>query len=81
MKYYIQYVDKSPVTGNMYAPCGDRSVVILDGRNNLDTMINDAHEFNGVRRPLYVGFNIVRGSFNRPSNVIYSSTNGISHIK
>lgn len=63
MKAYIQYLDVSPVTGNVYEPCGDRSVVILDGRNNLETWIKDAEKFNGFRRPMYPGFRIMRGDF------------------
>ena len=72
MKAYIQYLDYSPVTGNLYDPCGDRSVVILDGRNNLDTWINDAIENNGFRRPKYPHFKIMLGDF-RQSKEIYST--------
>ena len=74
MKAYVQYLDYSPVTGNLYEPCGDRAVVILDGRNCLDTMINDAHSFNGVCRPKYPHFKIMYGDF-RQAISIYSTLN------
>lgn len=72
MKAYIQYLDVSPVTGAIYEPCGDRAVVILDGRRNLAGWINDAHEMNGFRRPKYPHFKIMRGDF-RQSREIYST--------
>ena len=75
MKYYIQYLDYSPITGNLYEPCGDRAVVVLDGRNNLSTMIEDAKRFNGFRRATYPHFQIMQGDF-RASKVIYSSVKG-----
>jgi hypothetical protein len=72
MKAYVQYLDYSPVSGNLYEPCGDRAVVILDGRNSLKTMINDAHEANGFRRPKYPHFKIMFGNF-RESREVYST--------
>lgn len=63
MKAYIQYLDYSPVTGELYEPCGDRAVVILDGRNTLDTWINDAKVMNGKHRPVYPAFRIMKGDF------------------
>lgn len=74
MKAYIQYLDFSPISGHLYEPCGDRAVVILDGRNCLDTMIDDAHRFNGFNRPKYPHFKIMRGDF-RDAISIYSTTN------
>ena len=68
MKYFVDYYDYSPVTGNLYQPCGDRSTVILDGRNKLATMIQDAHNLNGFRRPLYPHFKIMKGE--RFSNAV-----------
>ena len=76
MKYYIQYLEISPIIGKIYEPCGDRAVVILDGRLNLDSMINAAHECNGTRRPQYAHFKIMRGTrFNNNNSVIYSTLN------
>jgi hypothetical protein len=72
MKAYVQYLDYSPVSGNLYEPCGDRAVVILDGRNSLETMIKGAHEANGFRRPKYPHFKIMFGNF-RESREVYST--------
>lgn len=72
MKAYIQYLDYSPVTGNLYEPCGDRAVVMLDGRRTLSGWINDAHECNGNHRPKYPHFKIMRGNF-RDAKAIYST--------
>jgi hypothetical protein len=74
MKAYIQYLAQSPVTGNIYEPCGDRAVVILDGRNSLATMIQDGHDMNGFRRPQYPHFKVMRGDF-RNAVEIYSTLN------
>lgn len=64
--YYVQYFEKGMVTGKLIEACGDRAVFILDGRNNLKTMINDAIRFNGYRRPVYKAFQIFKGqSFTR----------------
>lgn len=58
--YYVQYYDKR---GNDYVePCGDRSVLILDGRNNLETMYKDAENNNGIRRPYYDAYRIFKGA-------------------
>jgi hypothetical protein len=75
MKYFIQYLDFSPVTGALYEPCGDRAVLLLDGRNNLKTMVNDGHKFNGYRRPIYPHFKIMRGTFTNCLEV-YSTIRG-----
>jgi hypothetical protein len=72
MKAYVQYLDYSPVSGNLIEPCGDRSVFILDGRNNLATWINDAKDANGFRRPKYPHFKIMLGDF-RQAKEIYST--------
>ena len=74
MKAYVQYLDVSPVTGNLHEPCGDRAIVILDGRRNLESWIADAHACNGVRRPTYPHFKIMLGDF-RNARAIYSTTN------
>jgi hypothetical protein len=72
MKAYVQYLALSPITGKFYEPCGDRAVFILDGRNSLQTWINDAREANGFRRPNYPAFKIMLGDF-RESKEIYST--------
>lgn len=74
MKAYVQYLDYSPVTGELYEPCGDRAVVILDGRRNPSAWIQDAKDCNGVRRPLYPHFRIMLGDF-RQATPIYSTIN------
>ncbi len=67
---YVQYFQKSAISNDLVSACGDRSVVILDGRNNLETMQNDARQFNGYRRPHYPAFQIMRGeSFSRSSPI------------
>ena len=73
MKAYVQYLDYSPVTGELYEPCGDRALVILDGRQNCQSWVQNAHACNGVRRPKYPHFKIMLGEFNRPIQVIYST--------
>lgn len=73
MKAYIQYLDFSPITGALYEPCGDRAVVILDGRRGLRSWIQDAEACNGVRRPKYPHFKIMLGDF-RKAKTIYSTT-------
>jgi len=72
MKAYVQYLDYSPVTGELYEPCGDRAVVILDGRRNLQGWVDDAKECNGVRRPKYPHFRIMLGDFSQ-ATPIYST--------
>lgn len=72
MKAYVQYLDYSPVTGRLYEPCGDRAVVILDGRRTLPGWIDDALECNGYRRPVYPHFQIMRGDFHH-AEIIYST--------
>jgi hypothetical protein len=63
MKAYVQYYETNCITKKLYAPCGDRSVVVLDGRNNLATMKDDAIRFNGYRRPKYEAYQIFKGDF------------------
>jgi hypothetical protein len=63
---YVQYFDDRD--GELVEPCGDRSVVILDGRNSLETSIDDAIKFNGFHRPTYDAFQIRQGEvFSRSS--------------
>jgi hypothetical protein len=58
--YYVQYYDYD-LAGKLAPPCGDRAVVILDGRNNIETMHSDAYRFNGYRRPNYAAYQIFKG--------------------
>jgi hypothetical protein len=64
---YVQYLDhaaKGPwndYADKLIEACGDRSVVILDGRNGLSVSIADAHASNGVRRRHYPAFRIYQG--------------------
>jgi hypothetical protein len=71
MKNYIQYLDYD-LSGKLSEPCGDRSIVVLDGRNSLETMIKDGIDFNGYRRPNYPHFRIMQGDL-RSAKSIYST--------
>lgn len=65
--YYIQYFNG---TTKESEACGDRAVVILDGRNSLQTMKNEAIEFNGYRRPVYSAYQIFKGeTFTRSQSI------------
>jgi hypothetical protein len=56
---YVQYYWKHE--GKIMEECGDRGVVILDGRNSLQTSIDDAIGFNGRHRPYYAAYRIFQG--------------------
>lgn len=62
MKAFIEYLDYD-LTGKLCVPCGDRAVIILDGRESLEKHKLIARENNGKHRPLYKGFTINRGNF------------------
>ena len=57
---FVQYFHNG-TTGKLIEACGDRAVVILDGRNNLATWKADAVKFNGFRRPNYLAYQIFKG--------------------
>ena len=57
---YTQYYEEK-LDGKIDEVLGDRGVVILDGRNNIETMIIDSLKFNGNRRPAYKCFRIFKG--------------------
>ncbi len=59
MKHRVEYLDYD-LANKLEKPCGDRSTVILDGRNSLATMISDARKFNGFRRNNYPAFRIFK---------------------
>lgn len=56
---YVQYYIKN--NGQFFQGLGDRSVVILDGRNTLKNSVKDAIKFNGHYRPTYDGFKLYQG--------------------
>jgi len=58
MNYYVQYYHKGVLTGKLTPACGDRAVLILDGRHNLQTLKAEAATMN---RPEYNGFQIFKG--------------------
>ena len=63
MKYYIQYYDKK-LNGEIDESLGSDGVFILDGRNNLNTMINDGYEqYNRIKkvRPGLSHFKVMKG--------------------
>ncbi len=68
--YYIGYYQKSAISELLVSACGDRAIVILDGRDTLDKMIQDARDFNGVHRPVYKAFKIHKGDNVLRSNPI-----------
>jgi hypothetical protein len=65
---YVQYYNN--IDGKMREVCGDRGIIILDGRNSLRTSIKDAVKFNGYRRPIYDAFKIYGGESIMRSNSI-----------
>jgi hypothetical protein len=66
---YVQYYEPK-LDGTLGEACGDRGVVILDGRNSIATMKLDARRFNGYRRPVYEAFAIFSGpSFTRSTAI------------
>ena len=58
---FVQYYIKNSDDKFMEA-CGDRGVIILDGRNSLATWHDDARKFNGYRRPKYAGYQLFKGN-------------------
>jgi len=64
MTAYVQFLTKN-LKGQTVEACGSDGVFILDGRNCLDTMINDAYEQKHKLRFVqkhYVGFEIRKGA-------------------
>lgn len=58
---YVQYFERGLMTGDLIPACGDRSVVILDGRRSLESLKDDARKCNSDHRPKYAAFQIMRG--------------------
>ena len=71
MKFFIQYLNCDS-SATLTTPCGDRAVIILDGRLPLSNMISIANKSNGTNRPTYPFFEIRKGNFLK-SHVIYSN--------
>jgi len=70
MKYYTQFYTKC-LSGKEIECLGSDGVFILDGRNNLSTMINDSiKRINQLKNvvPYITGFSIEKG--NRFSNSV-----------
>jgi len=66
---YVQYYERNS-SGELQEAIGDRGVVVLDGRNSLETMKSDAVAFNGERRPVFDGYRIFKGySFTRSAPI------------
>lgn len=56
---FVQYYEFRE--GCLVEPCGDRSIVILDGRRSLSCLLLEAIECNGNHRPVYDAFQIFKG--------------------
>ena len=63
---FIQYFQKGLLSNKPIEACGDRAVIVLDGRQSLETWKQDAIDNNGIRRPVYCGYQLFKGdNFNR----------------
>lgn len=58
---FVQYFEYD-LSGKLSEAIGDRSVVILDGRNSIATMKSEARQWNGYRRPVYKAFQLFKGT-------------------
>ncbi len=56
---YAEFYHKSAVSDELIPGCGDRSVLILDGRNRLETMHHFAKDF--ARKHGWLAYTINRG--------------------
>jgi len=78
MKYYVQFLDKN-LKGEIGEACGSDGVFILDGRNSLSTMLDDAYErmarFDKLHN--YVGFTIRRGDLKHSARVATRLKQGV----
>jgi hypothetical protein len=76
MKYYAQFYRPSDTTSSKTEIIGSNGVYILDGRNKLQTMIEDARkrvsQMKGVHSDI-VAFTIHRGERFSKSQLIYDS--------
>lgn len=63
--FYVQFKRESSDDGNLYDMLGSDGVFILDGRNNLDTMIEDSYKrINQMKNihPNIAAFEIFKGN-------------------
>ena len=67
MKTFAQFYQRSPVSGALQEACGDRSLIILDGRQSLAMWRAIAAE--ECERRKYVGYRIMCGTILKPSPV------------
>jgi hypothetical protein len=59
---YIQYFERSACDPTKFIEtCGDRGVIITDGRYNLETLERVGRDNNGIHRPFYHAFQIFKG--------------------
>lgn len=62
--YFATFYNISPVNGKINEACGDRSVLLLDGRES--TIRHRAHATQWAEKHNFVGFRLCKGeSFNR----------------
>ena len=75
MKNYVQF--QHLVNGKIVDGCGSDSVFILDGRNNLSTMIQDAEQRRDRLKLAkgYIAFKIMQGSRFSDNNKIVHQSN------
>ena len=68
MKYHAEF------NHNGIVPCGSDSIFVLDGRNNLETMVDDCKQYIDKKRKVttFNGFTIYRGDL-KSRTVIYHS--------
>lgn len=60
---YIQYFEPSAMDNTkLIEACGDRAVLIIDGRYRISRCIEEAIINNGHRRPKYDAFQIFEGA-------------------
>lgn len=57
--YFAQYYQRSAVSNDVIEGCGDRSVFILDGRNTIETMADDAESFG--RKHGWIAYSLHKG--------------------
>ena len=69
MKIWAEYLDINPITGKLYNPVGDRSIVMLDARFNINKLIKMAVEENGHSRPKYHSVQIMKANHFREQGV------------
>ena len=56
---FVQYFELN--NGKLVEACGDRAIVIIDGRYRISRCHEEAREMNGFRRPHYDAYQILEG--------------------